>query len=403
MQTSSVTRKSEQICILITTTGLQTGGAEAMLIKLLSRLDRNIYRPVVVSLTTEGVLGQQIKNLGIELRSLNVNGPRSLLRGILDLRTIVKKCKPDILQGWMYHGNFAAWLAKLFAGDGAVLMWNIRHSLHDLRLESLPLRLLIKLSAMISKKIDVCIYPSNTARSQHAKLNFRSKEDRTIPNGFDLEHFRPATGEEKQSSRNSLRLSSDDIVVLHLARFHPMKNHIGFIQGVADVAAQVESLKVIMAGKGVSSENEALMREIDRFNLRDKVLLLGECRDVKSLYAAADVYCISSAWGEAFPNVLGEAMAMGLPSVSTDVGDCGYILGDFGLLVPSNDLPALRSALLKMVTMSQEDLRLLGLGGRDRVMADFSLDAVVRSYQDCYEASLDRKRTTPPSLRLRKT
>lgn len=403
MQASPVTHKSGQTCVLIITTGLQTGGAEAMLVKLLSRLDRDIYRPVVLSLTNEGTLGQQVKNLGIELYSLNINGPRSLLTSILRLRTIVKAYRPDILQGWMYHGNIAAWLAKLFAGNGAVLMWNIRHSLHDLRLESLPLRFLIKLSAILSKKVDVCIFPSNTARSQHARLGFRSKGDRTIPNGFDLEYFRPATGEEKKTSRNLLRLSSDDIVVLHLARFHRMKNHIGFIQGVADVAAQVESLKVIMAGSGVSSENDALMREIDRFNLRDKVLLLGECRDVKSLYAAADFYCISSAWGEAFPNVLGEAMAMGLPSVSTDVGDCGYILGRFGLLVPSDDLRALSAALLKMATMPQEELRLLGLGGRDRVMADFSLEAVVRSYQDCYEASLDRKSATPPSLRLRKT
>ncbi|BCR05795.1 hypothetical protein DESUT3_28640 [Desulfuromonas versatilis] len=101
--------------------------------------------------------------------------------------------------------------------------------------------------------------------------------------------------------------------------------------------------------------------------------------------AAFDIACSSSAYGEAFSNTIGEAMACEVPCVVTDVGDSAAIVGTTGLVVPPRDPDALYGALKKMLDMGPEGRRRLGQLARERVVREYSLERVVKQYEDLYE------------------
>jgi glycosyltransferase involved in cell wall biosynthesis len=106
---------------------------------------------------------------------------------------------------------------------------------------------------------------------------------------------------------------------------------------------------------------------------------------------AMDVLATSSAWGEAFPNVLGEAMACGVPCVATDVGDSREIVGDSGLVVPPRDSEALADGLKTVIRKTVQERQALGRAARQRVQARYSLDSVVAQYVDLYQTLSERR------------
>ena len=97
------------------------------------------------------------------------------------------------------------------------------------------------------------------------------------------------------------------------------------------------------------------------------------------VYAALDLLASSSAFGEGFSNVIGEAMAAGVPCTATDVGDSGRIVGDAGRVVPPNDPAALAGALGELLDLSPETRAALGERARRRIEEQFSVEALVKA------------------------
>lgn len=386
--TAAATRPAR---ILIISSGLGTGGAEAMLVKLMERLDRSRFSVTILSLLDEGTHGRRLAELGIRVECLNLSGWRTVFAGVRKLRSLIHELQPEVIQGWMYHGNLAAWFAGYLAKDAAV-QWNVRHSLHSLNVERLPLRILIRLSVPLSRRIAACIYPSAKAREQHLNLGFRSDNAVLIPNGFDLNRFKPLPNHERLSMRDSLGVAADGFLIAHVARYHPMKDHAGFLRAVARFASTKDHVSVAMAGTGVSKENTVLTSLINELGLASRVRFMGELQDVRPLLGAADCLCVSSAWGEAFPNVIGEAMAVGTPCVVTDVGDSAAIVGDCGFVVPPNDVDALAAALETLASMPSDAKRVLGFQARERVTTHYSIDKIAEEYQRCFIAALGAAR-----------
>jgi len=133
----------------------------------------------------------------------------------------------------------------------------------------------------------------------------------------------------------------------------------------------------------VSPENPTLAGIVPP-ELLERFIFPGERTDVQRLMQAMDVFCLSS-WSEAFPNVLGEAMACGVPCVATDVGDSADIIGDTGIVVPPSDTEALARGLMLMLEKPDEERRALGRAARQRVKEHYSLAAVVEEYARLYE------------------
>jgi glycosyltransferase involved in cell wall biosynthesis len=375
-----------RVCHIIT--GLYTGGAEMMLYKLLSGLDRQRFEPVVISLIDRGAVGERIEALGIPVYTLDMPAGRPTAAGLWRLFRLVKQLRPDLLQGWMYHGNLAASLAGFIAR--VPVIWGIHYSLYDFAAERRATRAIIQLSRALSRQPAATVYVSRISADQHAAFGFRDRCRRIIPNGFDGAAFRPET-QARWSFRAEIGADEQAVLIGLIARFHPMKDHGNLLRAAGLLGEAQTNARLVLAGPGIDAGNKALVGMIEAHGLSGRVHLLGERGDVARIMAGLDVLCMSSAYGEAFPMAVGEAMAAGLPCVVTDVGDAAWLVGETGRVVSPGDAEALAGALRAMIAAGPDGRRALGLAARARVLAHFSLAAAAAAYQDLYEELLETR------------
>lgn len=373
----------KKVRILHVITGLSTGGAERALYNVLAGGLAWRYEHTVISLRDAGNFGARIQRLGVPVHALGmrhgVAGPLASIR----LQRATRAFKPDVIQGWMYHGNIAAWYGRAMAPGSAALAWNVRHSLYDLKFEKRLTRQVIRGNRVLSGAPDGIIYNSRVSREQHEAFGFTARRGCVIPNGVDLDAFRPDSG-DGQKLRSRLGITPASVVIGHVARCHPMKDHARFLRVASRIAREREDVHVLLVGRDLTQANQALVSMVPR-EIEDRFHWLGESSDIASVMQGLDVLCLSSAWGEAFPNVLGEAMAVGVPCVTTDVGDSASLVGDSGLVVPPNDDEALEAALSSILARPAGQRRELGERARERIRNNFALGAVVDQYSEFYE------------------
>ncbi len=365
-------------------TGLNTGGAEMMLLKLLERLNPK-YSPHVISLTTlGGDIGPKIQALGVpvealEMRAGVVPNPLRLLRLVRRLRAL----KPDVVHTWMYHSNLFGGLAAHLAGVPAI-GWAIHHSNLSPQANKRRTLQVVKACAVLSRWIpDLILCCSEVSRQLHVDYGYKDDKMEVIPNGFDLSRFRPDAS-ARDDIRRELGLQTNVPLVGLIGRFDPQKNHVGFLQAAGFLHLKMPEVHYILAGDRVDESNSEMIQAIKQFGISEVTHLLGQRSDVSRLMAALDVLA-SSSIGEAFPNVLGEAMACGVPCAVTDVGDSAYIVGDTGRVVQSGDMAGLATAMEDLLTLSKSKREALGERARARVAENFEIGQVVKRYEAFYE------------------
>ena len=370
-------------------TGLNQGGAEAMLLKLLPGLHPR-FDVHVISLMDEGVYGDRVKRLGIPLYCLLMRGGGFFGVHVLRLRNLLKKLDPDVIQSWMYHSNLMISVARLLTKKKPAIAWNIRHSLSDLSHEKWMTRQVVRANCFLSKRVDRIVYNSRISYRQHEEFGFASKNALIIPNGIDLKRFCPSS-EMRGIVRSKLGISEDAFIVGHVARLHPMKNHEGFLRVAVNLAKKYLHAHFILVGRDVVLANGSLAALVPN-EVRCQFHLLGSRRDVSDLMSAFDVFCLSSVWGEAFPNVLGEAMASGVPCIATDVGDSAAIIGDTGIVVSPQDENALATGIENLLKMDPEEHHARSASARARIEANYTLEAILEQYAALYEKLMTEKR-----------
>jgi glycosyltransferase involved in cell wall biosynthesis len=354
-----------RVCHIIT--GLATGGAERMLVRLLSTGPKD---HIVFSLRRDGPQGDALRALGVAVVCVGLN-PWRLFRSVCGQQ-------PTLVVGWMYHGNLAATLAGWVCRVPVV--WNVRHSVTDFRQEKPALRWAIRVGALLSRSPRAIVYNSRVAASQHGALGYSTEHVLVLPNGVDTAVFAPSAS-ARPALCDELGLPTGSFLVGNVARYHPMKNHTGFLRAAALVLADVPSAHFIMVGPGVDKNNANLVALVGQLGLVGKVHLLGERPDIHSLLAGLDVFVLSSSWGEGFPNVVVEAMACGVPVVTTDVGDAGAVVGQTGRVVTPADAQLLARAVLSLHALGGPGLQVLGKAARQRVLEVFDIGAVARLYK----------------------
>lgn len=370
--------------VLYIITGLATGGAETMLLKLLERLDRQRFMPIVISLTTMGDIGPRIAALNIPVQALGMTSGLPSPSGFLRLLRQIKRFKPDIVHTWLYHADLLGGLAARLTGIDAVC-WGIRSSNLDSDKTHWTTRAVRRVCALLSRVIPRRIFlNSETASRIHVELGYAAGKMDVVPNGFDVSRFRPDDGACFRL-RAELGCPGDTLLVGMIGRFDPLKNHAGFFSAMAIVHRHLPQVHLLLAGKGIDRDNEELMRLIEGVGLMENTHLLGPRDDVPELMAALDVLACPS-HAEAFPNVVGEAMASGVPCVATDVGDCAYIIGGTGTIVPARDIAGFASGVEALLKLSREQRVALGEKARARVASHFEISRVVRCYEESYES-----------------
>ncbi len=364
-------------------TGLSTGGAEIMLHKLLKNMDRKRFDPHVISLTNLGEVGPRIEALGIPVFALGMRRgvPNPFL--VLLLAWRLRQLQPDLVSTWMYHADLLGGLAARLAGCHR-LVWGLRNSDLSRASSSRTTFMVAKTCAWLShwlpKRILTC---SLSAREVHIALGYQADKFHVIPNGFDLTAFQPSDS-ARHSLRTELGLLHDTPLVGLIARYDPQKNHAGFIVAAAHVHTLRPDVHFVLAGTGVDADNLALRTAVSAHGLQGHVHLLGRRDDVPLVMAALDVLA-SPSFGEAFPNVVGEAMACGAPCVVTDVGDCAHIVGDTGRMAHVGDMLGFATEMLKLLNLPVAERMALGLRARKRVQENYEIGRVTERYQAFYE------------------
>jgi glycosyltransferase involved in cell wall biosynthesis len=365
-------------------TGLNTGGAEMMLYRLLLHTDLAAYEPQVISMTDIGAIGEKIRMLGVPVRALGmrrgVPNPLSVLR----LARWFRLDPPHVVQSWMYQADLVGVLAARLAG-GVPVAWGI-HSTHldpssEKRSKIWTVRACAWSSRWLPTRIVCC---SEASRKVHAELGYVPKKMLVIPNGTDLTAYRPDP-EVRSSVREELGVKEATPLIGLVARFDSPKDHHTFVWAAALLRARVPDANFVLCGDDITWENPRLTEWIDEAGVRSCCHLLGRRLDVPSLTAALDVASSSSSYGEAWPLVIGEAMACGVPCVVTDVGDSALIVGDTGRVVPPKEPKALANAWHELLALSSKDRARLGRAARRRMEERFNLLTAVTRYEELYE------------------
>lgn len=359
---------------------LETGGAETALVRICRATSVSGLDHQVLVLGRSGPLASELRTAGIDVLIPRVNP--------LDTGRLLRSAGgggPQIVQGWMYHGSLAALALKSILFPTAALVWSIRCGLDTFNQYRSSTRGLIRLLAAFSRNPDSILYNAISARETHESMGYESSRGAVIPNGFDLETFRPDLV-ARYELRSELGLGQDGQILGFIARFHPEKNPGMFLRALSRLPQHVQGL---MVGSGMSPGNSLLWDQVRSLHLEGRVHLLGERRDMPRVMAGLDV-AVSASWNEGFSNALGEAQACGVPCVATEVGDSALLIGGLGRLVPPGEEAAMAQALSELLELSQEARSALERRCRQRMEGSYDLSLVARRYSDLYHRLADR-------------
>jgi glycosyltransferase involved in cell wall biosynthesis len=365
--------------ILHVISGLAVGGAEMAMYRLVAHADAARHEHAVVTLTRGGAIGRRLREVDIELFELDFR--RAPITGFFRLAALMRRQRPDIVQTWMYHADLFGGLAARLAGSPPVI-WGV----HTTRLGSgnaRATRLVRRLCAWSSGVLpDAIVCVAEAARKACIEAGYAAQRIVVIPNGFDLRQL-AATPAQRSELRRQCGFAEDELVIGSIGRFNADKDPRNFVCAAGLLAVAHPRARFLMVGKGLDRGNAELAGWIEQTGCADRFVLLGERRDVPACLAAMDVFCLHSRT-EAFPLVVGEAMAMGLPCAVTDVGDAALLVADTGVVVPKEDIAALADGLARLCEMGDAQRRRLGREAQARIRDEFAIERTCERYEALY-------------------
>lgn len=376
-----------KVCHVIHNTDL--GGTETMLFKLLQQLSPR-HDMAVISLMRCGEVGKRIEGLGIPVDALQLaaNGrprPDRLPKLYRRLRAL----QPDVVQTWAYHADLVGGLAARLATNAAVI-WNIRHATLDPQLDSKNVLRSAWLCGKISRLIpDQILLNAQSAVDVHAAVGYDATKMRVVPNGFDVDRFRRLPG-ARQAIRKELQIAAEVPLIGMVGRFHPHKGQDLFVRVARRIAAKRPDAHFLMAGKRCDPRNAELVSWTKLAGVSDRCHLVGKRSDVPEILNALDVYLLPSIT-EGMPNVVGEAMACGVPVVAADVGDAKHLLGECGSVVPAGDVSAMADSVEATLSQTREARVAAAHLSRQRILDHYEITGIAKRYEATWLEMLQRR------------
>lgn len=374
--------------ILFISTGLGVGGAEIMLVALCRVLVARGGQIHVIGLKSPVGVTESLREAGCSVEAWNLDRISDLSAMPWRLARTIRIFRPDLIQGWMYQGCLVASAAGFLTGHPVA--WSLHHSNFDPRYNSRGTLASIRLSAWLSRLTPPSgiAYCGPNSRDAHHRHGFVTEPASILPNGVDFEKFRP-DAEARARVRAEMGIGASTPLIGIFANRVPIKDHATFFSAAARLAAAHPEVRFVCCGGGMSAGSADTEESEDVARFSDRVFLLGRRHDVAAVMNACDIITLTSR-GESFPMALTEAVACGVPVVSTDVGDCSWVVGDSARLFEPGDVSALVSLWTTLLSQGPSARRELGLTNRKRTRALFSLDAVVDVYESFASLSLSR-------------
>jgi glycosyltransferase involved in cell wall biosynthesis len=359
--------------------GLNVGGAEVLAARLARQL-REVYRFVFVCLDELGTLGEALRDEGFPVEVIG-RRPGLDFRCARRLADIMRRERVDLVHAHQYTPFFYGAVARVFYRRLPMLMTE-----HGRAFPDYPRRKrMLANRVLLARRDRVVGVGQSVRRALIANEGFPAARVGVIFNGIDMYQF--TVRRDREAVRRELGLGPENLVILQVARLDPLKDHATAIRVINHLAHRNPDSRLILVGQG--PEETAIREKVEAWGLTDRVRFLGLRTDVARLLSAADLFLLTSV-SEGIPLVLIEAMAAGLPVVSTDVGGVGEVVEDgrTGLLAPSGDDGALAEKVLLLARDPAECER-MGRAGRVRAETMFSERQMHAAYLRLYGEMLE--------------
>ncbi len=362
--------------ILHIVNGLGRGGAEVILVRIINSWDKNLGdRHVIVSLRNNCVFDKN--RIDADVHILEFKNPFSWVSELIKLKNIVNSRSVDVVYAWMYYSCIAS-LVAFFLRKPSV--WTIHHSFHNFSNEPLKNKISIWLCSIISwlSYIKKIVYVSDVSRVHHEAFGFCDKKSVVISNGVNCEDFKPNVLSDKLN-RSSLGIPEDAYVIGCFSRLDPIKNHKLLLKVYENVLQHNKDVYLLLAGEGVAKANTQFALLVSQFRFIRQPILLGDCESMVELYNIINIYALTSL-SESFPNAVCEAMACGVPVVSTNVGAVPAIVGDSGWIVENFCPQMFAKVIINHSEMNSSDRQIYSEAARERIGSQFPMSKTVEKY-----------------------
>ncbi|MDQ7834276.1 MAG: glycosyltransferase [Humidesulfovibrio sp.] len=361
--------------VLLSIPSLLPGGAERQFAELAAGLAARGHAVLAVALERGGPLesalgGAQLAVLGKTCRLDNV-------RVAWKLAGLLRSFRPQAHYTFLTAACVLGGLLKPFFPAVKLVMGlratDVEHAAYSYGRAG---RLMHGLEARLSSMAELVVANSHAGRQDALRRGFSADRTVVVPNGIDTARCRPdrVLG---LPLREAWGIQPGELLVGHVARLDPMKDHPNFLRAAALLATQRPGLHFVCVGAGPEGYAAELRSLADGLGLADRLVWTGGRTDMPAVYNALDALCLSSAYGEGFPNVLGEAMACGVPCCATDVGDAAQVIGDMGGVEPKSNPEALAAGLEGLLDRLGREGGGLRSACRERIVANFGVERMV--------------------------
>ncbi len=380
-------------------TGLYDGGAESVLYRLCAAEKQHEH--LVISLVDEGKYGPLLRAAGIPVYCICMSRmlPNPLV--LFRLFSLIRGLRPDVVQTWMYHADLLGGLMARLAGVPNII-WTLRNTTLEAGKSKLSTVIVVLFNAVLSHLVPRHIVScAQKGVVVHRAIGYAANKFTVIANGYDLSRFKPDQAAGRQV-RTQLGIPENVFLIGMVARFDPQKDHANLIAALSILRQAGKSLHCVMAGAGVTSENAALTALLDKYGVADSVQFVGQHDDIPALMNALDLHVLSSSYGEAFPNVVAEAMSCGTPCVATDVGDAALIVAGTGWIIRPRDAQSLAAVIGQAIDEHQHMnvWQSRQFEARQRIENNFSLDRMLAAYRRVWDLKSARRISTIETDRL---
>ena len=357
---------------------LDCGGAERQLLTLAKALDKRRFEIAILTFYSGGVFEKELQDCGIRLITLDKAGRWDSFRFANRLIQELRKFRPDIIHSYLDIPNIVAVLAKPLCARPAIV-WGVRSTNFDHNNSDWLHRLGFSFERKLAYFARHIIVNSQAGHRYLVSQGFPTGKLVMIPNGFDTQHFRP-NAEARRKIRAELAVADDQILIGLVARLDPIKDHLTFLRAAKLLSVLRPETRFVCVGTGSELYRQRLFKFVEGLSLQGKIIWTGLRRDVASVYNALDVNVLSSI-SEGCPNVVGEAMACGVPCVVTDAGDAARIVGDTGFVCDSKNPEALAATISKCIDANRSTL---GINARRRIEERWNISRLTQSTEKVF-------------------
>jgi glycosyltransferase involved in cell wall biosynthesis len=355
---------------------LGIGGAERQVVALSERMKAGGHTVALVVL-----LGRQREEWPTTVETLRLDARRNLLgvvTALFRVQRFLRAFQPDLIHGHVFPANMAARFFKLFY-PGAVVLSTV----HNVYEGGWGRMLAYRLTDCLSCRT---IAVSAAAAERYVRLKaIPARKSLVLKNGIDCKEFTPSP-ERRVRLRRSMGVRQE-FVWLAAGRIVPAKDYFNLLRAFTQVLRELPETQLWIAGEAGGAESASIQAQASE--LGAAVRWLGLRREMPALMDAVDGFVLASAW-EGMPLVVGEAMAMEMPVVATDVGGVRELMGDVGVIVPAKCPERLAEAMLATMRGTEVERRKSGQAGRVRICEAFSLEAKASEWELVYRAHLAR-------------